>query len=90
MHNRSLTTDYITRARHRLASIDVLHQLGDYADVVRESQEAVELALKALLRHVAIEVPRVYDVSSVLEQTADRLPVALLPHVPRLASISRA
>ena len=89
MHNQSLVTDYITRARHRLASLEVLHRLGDYADVVRGSQEAVELALKALLRHAGVEVPRVHDVSSVLEDNVLLLPAGVHPHVPRLATVSR-
>jgi len=90
MHNPSLTFDYIARARHRLSSLEVLYRLGAYADVVREAQEAVELALKALLRHAAVEVPRVHDVSSVLEDNQTNLPAYVGPHLPRLCDISRA
>jgi HEPN domain-containing protein len=36
------------------------------ADVVGESQEIVELALKGLLRSCGIDPPRIHDVSDVL------------------------
>ncbi len=90
MHNAALAQDYLKRARHRLASLDVLFRLEDYADVVREAQETVELALKGLLRSAGVEVPRVHDVSGVMEETAALLPPSLKPHLSRLAAISRS
>jgi HEPN domain-containing protein len=41
--------------------------------VVRESQEAVELALKGLLRSCGVEAPRIHDVSDVLLAERERL-----------------
>jgi HEPN domain-containing protein len=89
MHNTTLVFDYLDRARHRLAALDLLFELGDFADVVREAQEVVELTLKAALRHGGIEVPRVHDVSSILDENAELLPESLQPHLPRLSEISR-
>jgi len=89
MRNRSLVADYLRRAEHRLAAIDVLHERASWADVVRESQEVVELALKAALRHAQIEVPQVHDIGGLLLEHIDRLPAALRRHVPRLAKISK-
>ncbi|MBN1962181.1 MAG: HEPN domain-containing protein [Deltaproteobacteria bacterium] len=89
MHNRGLSIDYITRARHRLSSLEVLLTLGDFADVVREAQEVVELALKALLRHSGIEVPRVHDVSSILIDNAALLPAGIQNKITQLTKISR-
>jgi len=89
MQNRSLVADYLTRAGHRLAAIDVLYERASWADVVRESQEVVELTLKALLRHAGIEVPRVHDVGNLLEEHRDLLPAPLEGDVERLAEISR-
>ena len=68
MKNEELAKDYLLRAKGRLKAVDTL--LGEklWADVVRESQEVVELALKGFLRHHQIEVPRVHDVSEVLDQ----------------------
>jgi HEPN domain-containing protein len=90
MHNRSLAADYIRRAGNRLAALDVLFELESWADVVRESQEAVELALKALLRFSFIEVPRVHDVSQLLRDERDRLPESVHPHLESLAASSKS
>ncbi len=49
MRNRTLAADYVRRATARLGAVDVLYEAGSWADVVRESQEIVELALKGLL-----------------------------------------
>ena len=89
MRNSELAVDYVRRARARLGAIDVLYEAGSWADVVRESQEAVELALKGMLRSVGIDPPRVHDVSELMLKESERLPGALQPDVPRLASISR-
>ena len=70
MYNPDLTADYLRRAASRLKAIEVLLAESSWADVVRESQEVVEICLKALLRHARIEVPRLHDVSPVLEDTA--------------------
>ena len=68
MKNEDLAKDYLLRARGRLKAVDTLYGEKLWADVVRESQEVVELALKGLLRHHQVEVPRVHDVSEVLDQ----------------------
>lgn len=89
MKNDDLVTDYLTRARGRLKALDTLYQEKLWADVVRESQEVVELALKALLRHHRIEVPRVHDVSEVLEGNMQRFAEGIRESLPELAEISR-
>jgi HEPN domain-containing protein len=89
LKNRGLAEDYIQRAEHRLAAIEVLFLRESWADVVRESQEAVELALKSLLRASRVEVPRVHDVSQILQDQIMRLPESARPHVDRMARISR-
>jgi len=90
MHNRTLADDYLTRATHRLAALDVLFDRQSWADVVRESQEAVELALKSLLRHSSIEVPRVHDVGQILRSESERLPETVRPHIEELVATSRS
>ena len=89
MRNRELADDYLRRAEIRLRAIDVLFEAESWADVVRESQEAVELALKGLLRSLGIEPPRVHDVSDVLLTNRDRLPERLRGDVERMAEISK-
>ena len=89
MHNGDLAADYVRRAGLRLHAIDALHGAGAWADVVRECQEAVELALKGLLRAVRVDPPRIHDVSAVLLRRAEQLPEVAHEHVERMARISR-
>ena len=89
MHNTEWARDYIQRATVRLRAVDVLCEAGSWADVVRESQELVELALKALLRSVGIDPPRIHDVSDVLEAEVSRLPEDLRGELDTLTRISR-
>jgi len=90
MRNRDLAADHLRRAEARLRALDVLFESRSWADVVRESQEIVELTLKGLLRACGVEPPRIHDVADVLLAEHDRLPHAMAPHVERLAGISRA
>jgi hypothetical protein len=89
MRNRELAVDYVRRAEVRLRAVDVLFAAGSWADVVRESQEVVELALKGLLRDCGIEAPRIHDVSDVLLAERERLPASVRKEVERLAAVSR-
>jgi HEPN domain-containing protein len=90
MRNRDLAADHLRRAAARLRALDVLFDAASWADVVRESQEVVELTLKGLLRACGVEPPRIHDVADVLLAERERLPKDLAPHVERLAAISRA
>ncbi|MBJ7497130.1 MAG: hypothetical protein JHD20_11750 [Gemmataceae bacterium] len=47
-------------------ALEVLYLEESCEDVVRESQEIVELTFKGMLRACHMEVPRIHDVSSVL------------------------
>lgn len=89
MKNAGLASDYLRRARIRLAAVDVLFDAESWPDVVRESQEIIELALKGLLRSCGIEPPRIHDVSGILLAEKDRLPADLLCDVDWLADASR-
>ena len=89
MRSLELSADYVRRAKARLAAIDALFAAQSWADVVRESQEVVELALKGLLRAVGIEPPRIHDVSDVLIAERPRFPVTIQQHLDILAAGSR-
>lgn len=90
MQNKSLAKDYIERARKRLSALAALQKEEAWADVVRESQEVVELALKALLRHHHIEVPRIHDVSGILENEKSRFSADVQKNLTRYMQISRS
>mgnify|MGYP003978033541 CR=1 FL=1 len=66
MYNDDLAADYLRRGASRIRALDILFEDQSWADVVRESQEVVEITLKALLRLHRIEVPRIHDVSPIL------------------------
>lgn len=89
MRNSSLAADYVKRAEARLRAVDVLFDAGSWADVVGESQEVVELALKGLLRAAGVDPPRVHDVGDVLKAERSRMPSGLAGEVDRLAAASR-
>jgi HEPN domain-containing protein len=89
VRNRGLAADHVRRAGVRLRALDVLFDGESWADVVRESQEIVELTLKGLLRAHGVEPPRLHDVSPVLLAERARLPEALAVHVDALAEVSK-
>ncbi len=90
MRNEALAADYLRRASNRIAALDVLMEKQSWADVVRESQEVVEIVLKALLRISRIEVPQIHDVSPILLDNRQRLPAAVLPSLDELVAASRS
>ena len=89
MRNTGLAADHVRRAEIRLKTLDVLFDHESWADVVRESQEVVELALKGLLRANGVEPPRIHDVSGILLAERQRLPAEIQGELDDLASISR-
>jgi HEPN domain-containing protein len=89
MQNRDLARDYLMRSEVRLRALAVLYDAQSWADVVRESQEIVELALKGLLRSCGVSPPRMHDVSDVLLAERARLPGVVAAQMERLVSVSR-
>jgi HEPN domain-containing protein len=89
MQNRDLARDYLRRSEIRLRALAVLYDAESWADVVRESQEIVELTLKGLLRSCGVSPPRVHDVSDVLVAERERLPPAAAAQVDRMVGVSR-
>jgi HEPN domain-containing protein len=89
MRNVELARDYVRRAEIRLLALDVLYREKSWADVVRESQEIVELTLKGLLRSCGVTPPRIHDVSDLLVEERKKLPEDLWEHLEELTRISR-
>ena len=90
MQNVHLAKDYVIRAEKRISALKALYKEEAWADVVRESQEVVELALKGLLRAHHIEVPRVHDVSDILIKEKAVFPKVLKDEISKLAKISKS
>ena len=58
MTNAALARSYMRKAIVRLSILPIFQGKRAYSDVVREAQEVVELASKAILRHVGVEPPK--------------------------------
>jgi HEPN domain-containing protein len=74
MNLRKLAEDYIRRAEVRLESAKMALRSRDFPDVVRFSQESVELSLKAALRAYGVECAKEHDVGEVLVSVSERFP----------------
>ncbi|TYP54219.1 HEPN domain-containing protein [Thermosediminibacter litoriperuensis] len=85
----ALTLAYLEKARVRFKALGFYYENGAYSDVVREAQEMVELLLKAVLRAIGVEVPKIHDVGRVLEKHKESLPQILQEHLDRIKSISK-
>lgn len=73
----ALTAAYLEKAEVRFQALFFYKEKRAYSDVVREAQEMVELLLKAVLRSIGAEVPKVHDVGRALEKHRHLLPPAL-------------
>ena len=74
MRSDQLARDYLVRARARRRAVEALFASGAYPDVVRESQDLVELVLKGALRFAGVDPPKRHDVHDVMGPFLDRFP----------------
>lgn len=90
MNNITLARSHIRQAKERIKHAGEALGTGNYPYVIRQCQEAVELALKAALRIVGIEPPKWHDVGPVLRREKNRFPKWFQERIPELAYISRS
>jgi HEPN domain-containing protein len=84
-----LARSYLAKASVRMEMLGFLHEREAWSDVVREAQELVELALKAMLRQAGLDPPKWHDVGPVLLEEAQLFPERLRTDLARLAEISK-
>jgi HEPN domain-containing protein len=89
MINSKLAKSYLTKAATRLKILPILMKDKAYSDVIRESQEIVELALKGILREIGVEPPKWHDVGPLIIEFKDKLPEQVSKNVEKLAAISK-
>ncbi|MCX8069944.1 MAG: HEPN domain-containing protein [Thermodesulfovibrionales bacterium] len=89
MTNISLAQSYLIKATKRLKILEVLLNEEAYSDVVRESQEIVELAQKAMLRIIGIDPPKWHDVGNLIVENTDKFPDIIRGELQDLSDISR-
>ncbi|MFZ5590309.1 MAG: HEPN domain-containing protein [Bacillota bacterium] len=84
-----LTRAYLQKARVRFKALFFYRENQAYSDVVREAQELVELLLKAVLRSLGVEVPKIHDVGRILEKHRHMLPGVLNSKLDEIKRISK-
>ncbi|MCL6611615.1 MAG: HEPN domain-containing protein [Peptococcaceae bacterium] len=84
-----LSASYLKKAEVRFKALFFYRENGAYSDVVREAQELVELLLKAVLRAIGVEVPKIHDVSRTLEKHRHLLHPALSSSLNEIKRISK-
>ena len=85
-----LIEDYLFKSEVRIKALEFYLQSKDYPDVIREAQEVVELLLKALLRSLGIEAPKIHDVSKTIELNLDKMPEIICDNIALIKKISKA
>ncbi|MEN3045131.1 MAG: HEPN domain-containing protein [Candidatus Hydrothermales bacterium] len=72
MNTKELAYEYLKRCKKRFEALKVLFNEKSYADVVRESQEIVELCGKGILRSAGIDPPKWHDVGDLVIELSDK------------------
>ncbi len=89
MTNLSLAQSCPIKAKERVQVFDVLMTEAMYSDLLRETQEIVELALKGMRRQVGIEPPHWPDGSGLILEHRDRFPEPAPARIEGLAATSK-
>ena len=90
MNSIELAKSNLRQALERLKHAEEAVEGGNYPYVVRQSQESVELALKAALRVVGVEPPKWHDVGPVIRRERSRFPDWFQREIDSVTSISRS
>ena len=86
--NKELVKSYLRDAEYSFEEARKAFEAGLYHRSIRRCQEAVDLSLKALLRYLSIEYPRVHDVGSLLYKIIDKLPREIRDEVDFISRLS--
>ena len=89
MTNKTLAQSYLRKATDRLDILDLLFKKRAFSDVIRESQEIVELSLKGMLRFVGVEPPKFHDVGGLLLEHKEKFPPDISRNLKKIAAISK-
>ncbi|MEE8583922.1 MAG: HEPN domain-containing protein [Acidobacteriota bacterium] len=90
MTTNQLAAGYYRKCTDRMAALRVLLDREAWSDVIRESQEIVELALKGMLRAVGIDPPKWHDVGGLLADHAEKLHAVAANELDYLAAASKS
>ncbi|TFF88024.1 MAG: HEPN domain-containing protein [Promethearchaeota archaeon] len=83
-----LAKDFLNQSKIRLETANRVIDQGMYAYSIRQSQEAVELALKGAMRLLGIDFPKWHDISPILIELSDEFPEHFRNEIHNLSEIS--
>lgn len=89
MKTDQLTRAYLKKAEVRMEALRFFRDREAYSDVVRDAQSVVELLLKAVLRAIGVEAPKIHDVGRILEANRDLLPAPVAANLLEIRKISK-
>lgn len=84
-----IATAYLRQAQSRLEDAEEALNDENYPYCLRLSQECIELSLKASLKLVGIEYPKIHDVSDVLLKVRERFPKWFRKELDEIAEASK-
>ncbi len=87
MKSTRMAKDYAEPAQWSLKEAEAALKSGKSPICVRRSQEAFELATKAVLRRLAIEYPREHDVGEAIDAAAGKLPSYITDRVEEMKTM---
>lgn len=89
MNSKKIAADHLQRVKARMGAISYYMGVRAWPEVVRTSQEVVELGIKAALRGFGFVPPRTHEMSEALHAARSLLPDRLRGDLGRLADISK-
>jgi len=89
MTQKNLAKSYLEKAIVRFEVLSFLYEKRAYSDVVREAQELVELATKAMLRERGIDPPKYHDVSPLFYEHRELFPELSEKEIKKIIQISK-
>ncbi len=89
MTNKELADDYIKRAKLRFKILEEFLKEKDYADVIRISQEIVELIQKSILIRININPPKWHDTIDIILENKEKLPANISKKLAKLRKYSK-
>lgn len=88
MNQKEIAKDFFNQASLRFKTAKNVLEEGAFAYCIRQSQEAVELALKSALKLVGIDFPKWHDIGEFLVNARSKFPKEFGEKVSELAKIS--
>lgn len=84
MVNKRLINSYLKKSEVRKEMLNLFMLKKDYADVIREAQEIIELLEKSILIYLDINPPKWYDVIDLLIKHSEKLGIEVKERLKKI------